>query len=224
MKLNKFAAKTACPIPVILLADISGSMSVDGKIEAMNQAIRDMVDTFSGESRLNAEIHLSVITFGGTAHEHLPLTPAHKLSIFSSLTATGATPMGAALELAQDIIEDKEKIPSRSYRPVIILVSDGHPTDSWSEKFSAFCNSERAQKATRMAMAIGSDADETLLNDFINDLETPLFKADGAHDIIKFFRAVTMSVTSRTRSNTPNQPVAISFDDIPDDDKLDLDF
>ncbi|WP_064606617.1 vWA domain-containing protein [Photobacterium sp. J15] len=224
MKLKKFAAKTARPLPVVVLADTSGSMSVDGKIEAMNQALRDMVDIFSAESRLNAEIHLSVITFGGTANEHTPLTPAHNLSTFSGLTATGSTPMGAALELARDLVEDKEKIPSRSYRPVIILVSDGHPTDNWSQSFLAFCNSERAQKATRMAMAIGSDADESLLNDFINDLETPLFKANSAHDIIKFFRAVSMSVTSRTRSATPNQPIAISFDDIPDDDILDLDF
>jgi len=34
--MKKFAAKTARPLPVIILADISGSMEVDGKIGAMN--------------------------------------------------------------------------------------------------------------------------------------------------------------------------------------------
>ncbi len=62
--MRKFAAKSARPIPVIILADTSGSMSVDGKIDALNQALGHMINTFKGESRLNAEIHLSVITFG----------------------------------------------------------------------------------------------------------------------------------------------------------------
>jgi len=223
--MKQFAAKTARPIPVIILADTSGSMSVDGKNEVMNQALRDLITTFSGESRLNAEIHLSVITFGGEAKMHLPLTPAHQIKDFKSFEATGGTPMGEALDIAKELIEDKESISSRAYRPVIVLVSDGHPTDNWGGSFSDFCNSERAKKATRMAMAIGNDADESLMNDFINDLEAPLFKASNAQDIIKFFRAVSMSVTSRSRSATPNQIEAVNYACLPsDDDELDLDF
>jgi uncharacterized protein YegL len=222
--MKKFAAKTARPIPVIILADTSGSMSVDGKIDVMNQALRDLIDTFSNESRLNAEIQLSVITFGGeSAKEHLTLTSAHIISGFSDLQADGMTPMGGAFKLAKDLIEDKAKIPSRAYRPVIVLVSDGYPNDDWQSSFAALCGSERAQKATRMAMAIGSDADENMLKEFINDLETPVFRADSARDIIRFFRAVSMSVTSRSRSSTPNQPIQITYDEIPDDE-LDLDF
>ncbi|MBE9396810.1 VWA domain-containing protein [Pontibacterium sp. N1Y112] len=222
--MKKFAAKSARPIPVIILADTSGSMSVDGKVDAMNQAIRGMIASFAEESRLNAEIHLSVITFGGNAETHLALTPAHQITHFEDFYATGGTPMGEALTIAKELIEDKEKISSRAYRPVIVLISDGHPTDDWEGQFSAFCSAERAQKATRMAMAIGSDADEVMMNDFINDLEAPLFRASNAQDIIKFFRAVSMSVTSRSRSTTPNQPVAITYDEIPEDDELDLDF
>lgn len=226
--MKKFAAKTARPIPVIIMADTSGSMSVDGKIDAMNQALREMIKTFAGESRLNAEIHLSVITFGGIAVEHLPLTPAHQISGFSDLNATGMTPMGAAIGLARQIIEDKEQVPSRAYRPVIVLVSDGLPNDNWEQEFEAFKQSERAQKATRMAMAIGNDADETMLKEFINDLEAPLFKANNANDIIKFFRAVSMSVTSRSRSSNPALPHApVEYQQIPDgdiEDELDMDF
>ncbi|WP_067521890.1 vWA domain-containing protein [Endozoicomonas ascidiicola] len=221
--MKKFAAKSARPIPVIILADTSGSMSVDGKIDALNSALSQMIETFKGESRLNAEIHLSVITFGGMVVEHLPLAPAHKIESMIPLHASGGTPMGGALELAKQLIEDKEQIPSRAYRPVVVLVSDGHPTDSWEDKFSAFCSSERAQKSTRMAMAIGSDADESMLADFTNDLEAPLFKAHQAKDIHRFFQAVSMSVASRSRSTTPNQAVALNYENIPDDD-LDLDF
>ncbi len=137
--MKQFAAKSARPIPVIMLADTSGSMSIDGKTEAMNEAIDGMIKSFAGESRLNAEIHLSVITFGGNAETHLELTPAHQISGFEYFGAAGGTPMGEALRIAKDLIEDKEKISSRAYRPVIILVSDGHPTDDWQSQFNAFC-------------------------------------------------------------------------------------
>ena len=65
MAMQQFAAATARPLPVIILADISGSMSVDGKIDALNAALKDMLHTFAQESRLNAEIQVAIITFGG---------------------------------------------------------------------------------------------------------------------------------------------------------------
>ncbi len=43
MAMQQFAAATARPLPVIILADISGSMSVDGKIDALNAALKDML-------------------------------------------------------------------------------------------------------------------------------------------------------------------------------------
>lgn len=204
-ELKKFQMQAARPLPIIVLADTSGSMSVDGKIEALNKALKDMINTFAGESRIKAELQVSVITFGGVASVHLPLTPAHQIEVVESLPATGGTPMGAAFKLAAEIVEDKEQIPSRAYKPVIVLVSDGHPTDDIETSFQLLVNGERCSKVTRFAMGIGSDADLTLLGDFANDLEAPVFKAENARDIHRFFKAVTMSVTTRSRSTTPNQ-------------------
>ena len=72
-------------------------------------------------------------------------------------------------------------------------------------------------------MAIGSGANEAMLKDFVNDDEAPVFKAHQARDIHRFFKAVTMSVTARTRSQTPNEVPAIDFDAL-DEDELDLNF
>lgn len=52
---KKFSVATPRPLPVIILADVSGSMSEDGKIEALNAALKDMIKTFTKESRLQAE-------------------------------------------------------------------------------------------------------------------------------------------------------------------------
>ena len=218
-ELKKFQIQAARPLPVIVLADTSGSMSEGGKIEALNSALQDMIATFSHESRLRAEIQVSVITFGGSSAElNLPLTPAHQIQSFSQLTADGATPLGGALRLASQLIEDKDIVPSRAYKPVIVLVSDGYPNDEWETPFAQLQNGERSSKATRFAMGIGADADVSMLADFANDPEAPLFQASEARDIHRFFRAVTMSVSARSQSSTPNQTLPLELPPADDQD------
>jgi uncharacterized protein YegL len=225
MVLKQFAVQKARPLPVIILADTSGSMLDDGKIGALNESIKEMISTFAEEGRRQAEIQLALITFGGSsAAVHQALTPAHEMTVFKPMVASGPTPMGGAFELVTALLEDQELIPSRAYRPALILLSDGYPTDDWKVGFDVLCNSERGQKASRFAMAIGSDADQSMLNDFVNDNEAPVFKAHQARDIHRFFKAITMSVTSRSKSQAPNEVLAIDFDGFDGGDELDLDF
>ncbi|EHZ7121181.1 VWA domain-containing protein [Vibrio vulnificus] len=179
-----------------------------------------MISSFASESRLRAEIHLSIVTFGGEAVTHLPLTPAHQIEQVENFIALGSTPLGAACTIVKDLIEDKETIPSRAYRPVIILASDGYPTDNYKNAFDALLNSERAQKATRFALSIGNDADNALLESFGNDVEAPLFFAHNAAEIARFFRAVTLSVANHSKSQKPNEPMKLEFvnGELSDDD------
>jgi uncharacterized protein YegL len=223
--LKKFQMSAARPLPVIVLADTSASMIADDKIKTMNAALQDMVKTFADQSRLRAEIQVGLITFGGEeAEAHLPLTPAHQIERMEALEPQGRTPMGHAFQLATELLEDAELIPSRAYQPVLVLVSDGRPTDDWHEAFSKLQTSVRAQKASRFAMAIGSDADEDMLKRFANDPEAPLFKADNARDIHRFFRAVTMSVAVKSQSPNPDQPTQFAIPELPDDDPMDIEF
>lgn len=218
-ELKKFQMQSARPLPVIVLADTSGSMSVGGKIQALNRGLKDMVASFASESRVRAELQVSVIAFGGSGAEMiLPLTPAHQIEGVAGLEASGMTPLGGALTIASDLIEDKERIPSRAYKPVVVLISDGYPNDDWQGPFQRFVNGERTAKATRFAMAIGSDADEAMLSDFANDPEAPLFRAENARDIHRFFQAVTMSVSARSQSTKPNQSTPLQIPDSEDED------
>lgn len=171
-RLKEFTVQAARPLPVILLADVSGSMGVDGKIQALNHATREMVEAFQDESDLRAEIHLAVITFGGQSRIHLPLSPVRNAS-WSDLGANGGTPMGAAFDLAREMVEDRNTVSSRAYRPTIVLVSDGQPTDTWQQPLQTLIGSERGGKAFRMALAIGADADFSVLQAFLADPEGP---------------------------------------------------
>lgn len=189
-------------------------MSVNGKIDALNDAVHGMLESFAGEDHSRAEIHVAVITFGmDGAKVHQPLAPAASIR-WTRMTAAGGTPMGAAFDAATDLIEDRAQIPSRAYRPTIILVSDGQPTDDWQTPLKRLLGAERASKAARFAMGIGDDADEAMLAGFLAMPEARVYRAHEARQIKQFFRWVTMSVTQRSRSANPNSVIAAEPTDL----------
>ena len=169
-----------------------------------------MIRVFAAEE---SEIQVSVITFGGeSANLHLLPQPAAEIE-WVDLHAGGRTPLGSALSMVREVLEDKEKIPSRAYTPTLVLVSDGIPTDNWSQELQKLLDSDRAKKAMRLAMGIGGDVDTNVLERFINNVEILVFTADQASQVSQFFKWVTMSVTSRTRSSNPNQILLPTFDE-----------
>lgn len=203
---SKYTVAKAKPLPVVLLLDTSSSMMGGGeqtKIAELESAVREMIKDFAHEEQLETEIHVSVITFGSEVKLALPYTNASKVEL-TKLTAGGMTPMGTALRMAKDMIEDKETTPSRAYRPLVILCSDGAPNDDWEVPMDNFIKDGRSSKCDRMAMAIGSDANETVLKRFIEGTENPLFYAKDASSMHKFFKFVTMSVATRSHSQNPN--------------------
>lgn len=203
MSFKSFTLTSARPLPVLVLADTSGSMFADGKIDALNAALRSMAEACASVDGPAAEIHLGVITFGGSAQLHTPLTAADQIG-WADATASGGTPMGAAFDIARSILEDREVIPSRAYTPTLVLASDGQPTDEWTASLEALLRSPRASKAARFALGIGDDADPAVLRQFLDDPQGRVFRADEAREIAKFFDFVTMSVTSRIQSVDPD--------------------
>lgn len=204
---SKYTVAKAKPLPVVLLLDTSSSMNAGGeqsKIAELDSAVRDMIKDFAHEEQLETEIQVSVITFGYDGVKlALPYTNASKVEM-KKLEAQGNTPMGTALRMAKDMIEDKETTPSRAYRPLVILCSDGAPNDDWEAPMDNFIKDGRSSKCDRMAMAIGSDANEAVLKRFIEGTENPLFYAKDASSMHKFFKFVTMSVATRSHSQNPN--------------------
>jgi uncharacterized protein YegL len=123
--------------------------------------------------------------------------------------------MGAAFLLLKSLIEDKNVIPPRAYRPMVVLVSDGQPTDAWEVPIESLINDGRSSKCVFMAMGIGEDSGIQVLDRFISQtpilaevdghaIRNTVFHATNADKIHEFFRKVTMSVTTRSRSQNPN--------------------
>ena len=238
---SKFTVPKAKPLPVFLLLDVSGSMNevidpesvrrtgqtvendgqtwelVEGgtsKIQILNDAVRRMVDSFAAEERMETEFLVSIITFGDQVAQHLAPGAASSV-IWADMEADGCTAMGAAFSFVKALIEDKDVIPSRAYRPTVVLVSDGQPTDDWKHPLDSLITDGRSSKCFFMAMGIGENPGTQVLERFISQTPvlaevngTPVFNtvfhATDADKIYEFFRKVTMSVTTRSKSQNPN--------------------
>ncbi|MGO2734513.1 vWA domain-containing protein [Psychrobacter sp.] len=197
-----FTVAKAKPLPVVLLLDVSTSMSGD-KIKQLNVAVKEMISDFAAAEKNEIEILVSIITFGAKVLLHTPYTSAKDIE-WQDLQVSGATPMGTAFSMAKAMIEDKETTPSPVYRPTIVLVSDGEPNDPWEQPLRALVNEGRSQNCDRMAMAIGSDVSNSVLTQFVSGTENKVFTAQDASQIQEFFKFVTMSVTTRTNSQNAN--------------------
>lgn len=196
LDMSKYTVKTAKPMPVILLLDVSGSMA-GSSIDELNSAVSEMLKSFT---RIEVMLQISIITFGNEVKLIMQQQEARDaLNNWQDLDASGMTPLGTALRMAKDMIEDKEIVPSRSYRPLVVLVSDGEPTDDWRTPLQEFVSTGRSQKSDRMAMGIGVDFNRDILSQFIAGSSQPeVFTAADASQIKDFFKMVTMSVTRST--------------------------
>lgn len=206
---SKYTVAKARPLPVILMLDGSGSMGGE-KIKTLNSAVNEMIQSFKDEASKEIGIQIGVIIFGdGGANYALPLQDVSSIENVE-LTANGGTPMGMALKMAKDLIEDKDIIPSCGYKPAVILVSDGAPNDSWQEPMKEFTSSGRSSKCDRYAMEIQAGQEgEEVLNLFLEGTENKIFHANQASKIKDFFRFVTMSVSVRSKSKNPNEVISI---------------
>jgi uncharacterized protein YegL len=187
-------------MPVYLLLDVSGSMSGPA-ITAVEQGVQLLHNELLGQPQAVEMVHLSVITFGSSANQIIPLTPITSFTP-PPLSAGGATALGAALrELGRAL--DREITPTTAtkkgdYKPLVFLLTDGEPTDSWEPELTAL-NSRREKKAgSIIALGCGDSVNTGVLRQITGSV---LLMTDVTPDNLRaFFKWVSASVTTASKS------------------------
>lgn len=196
-------------------------MAADGKIDVLNEAIDRMLAAFRTLDVPGCEVHVAVIAFGGNkASLHLPPTPVDDAT-WTSLSASGRTPMGQAFSLAKAMLEDEDAVPSRSYRPNLVLVSDGIPTDDWQGPLASLDASKQAQRAMRFAIGIGADTKLDVLRKFAGEVGQ-VVPAEDVEVITEFFKFVTYSVTAAVTRGVKSQAELPTFRDFSSSDVIEF--
>lgn len=119
-------------VPCVLVLDTSGSMETDGRIELLNEGVDICKRELAGDSLSAKRVEIAVVTFGGTANLLSDFATVDQFQP-PRLKADGETPMGAAINLAVDLVTQRKQVYKQNglgyYRPWIFLITDGAATD-----------------------------------------------------------------------------------------------
>jgi uncharacterized protein YegL len=203
------ATLAARPLHFIFLLDGSGSMSVDGKIDALNDAIRGALPDLRELAAQNPFVQVLVraIVFGDGAHWHIAdPTPVAEVT-WEPVVAGGYTDFGRALSAVAEVLT-VPPMEERAFPPVLVAVSDGLPTDDFEAGIEAVLAQPWGRRAVRLAIAIGSDADLDVLSRFIADPRLRPFTAGNAEQLAYLVRFV-----STAASRLASRPVDDQADD-----------
>ncbi|MEJ5308245.1 MAG: VWA domain-containing protein [Anaerolineae bacterium] len=189
------------PLHFIWIADASGSMRDDGKIQALNMAIREAIPHMQkvASENPNAQVLVRAIKFSSGAQWHISQpTPVEDFK-WVDLKADGVTDMGKALSM----VADQLKIPpmtDRALPPVLVLISDGQPTDSFEKGLQKLMDEPWGKKAVRIAIAIGKDADHAVLQKFIGHNEIKPLQANNPEALVNYIKWVSTAVLKSASS------------------------
>jgi uncharacterized protein YegL len=144
---------------------------------------------------------LGIIGFGNDRASILrDFATVREFSSAPRIECEGSTPLGMALDTTVTMMREKQGEYTRqgipNYKPLMILLTDGAPTDEWSAPTLRFTKEASKKGWNILAVAYG-DADEQVLG----TITKTVLKATKGFSFADFFMWISNSVASISRSS-----------------------
>ncbi|ACV21464.1 Uncharacterized protein encoded in toxicity protection region of plasmid R478, contains von Willebrand factor (vWF) domain [Slackia heliotrinireducens] len=211
-------------LPIIYVLDTSGSMNVEGRISAVNEAMRETMDVLKDVAAKNptAELKIGVLAFSSGASwvTKDPSTGAPALLdlddfYWNDMTAGGVTDLGAAMtELDNQLNRSAMLVSDTGFKvPVLIFMSDGGPTDDWESAYNkAVANNRWVKSATKIAIAVGDGADRGVLTRVADGNDEAVIGVTDRETLKRLIKVVSVTASmingkSRTADTNQNEIV-----------------
>jgi uncharacterized protein YegL len=127
-------------LPFYLVVDVSFSMYGD-RLKQASLILPEVADSLARNPILNDKIRFGVIDFSDDARVVLPLCDVSTQDTLPGLSERSGTSYGAAFRMLRLQIEaDVAQLKADGYkvhRPAVFFLSDGDPTDDWTDDFEA---------------------------------------------------------------------------------------
>ena len=202
---------------------IDKSFSMEGsKIGAVNEAVENVIPMLGeiSNSNADAEIKVAALEFS-TDCSWLYSEPKPAVEFkWKDVCAEGCTSFGHACgELNSKLSRDGfMKSASGSFAPVIILMSDGQPTDLYARELDSLKRNKWFQAAIKIAIAIGDDADKVVLEQFTGNKEMVIavHNIEALKQIIRMLSVASSQIGSKSSSAnniTKQEQVALEIKD-----------
>ena len=209
IKENEFFENPETRVPICLCLDVSGSMR--GKpINELNNGLRVFVDELKKDEIALYAADVCIVTYGNKDGESVQC-----ISDFSgieykddipTLTASGVTPMGDAVNMSLDLLEKRKNEYKQAgmdyYQPWLVLMTDGRPYGDKDQ--NAVTNAQKRttqmvndKKLVVFPIAIGDEADMETLKKF--SPKNPPLRLNGLN-FSAFFQWLSASVSQTSQS------------------------
>lgn len=194
--------------PVVLLLDTSGSMQ-GAPINELNEGVRQFLRETANDEAASMSVELEIITFDNSARRSLPFSPIADVSGVKDFYANGMTSMGAALHMATEDLKNRRKLYRKlgvsSYRPWVVLMTDGGPNDAWEDAAREMREQGERGRLQYIGVEIGNNADHATMCRILPAEPGPV-RLKGLR-FKQFFKWLTDSLRSVSNS-TPQQEAA----------------
>jgi len=195
---------------LFFVADTSGSMT-GSKIGQLNSAIENVLPEIKdiSETNADAEIKIAVLEFNTAANWITPNGPIESENfVWNDLYPMGVTALGDACKKLNEKLSVKGdgfmKEATGSFAPVILLLSDGGPTDNYREGLAQLQENNWFKQAIKVAIAIGNDADKDVLAEFVGNREAvvEVHNPEMLRKMIQFVSVRASQVGSQNASSS----------------------
>ena len=205
-------------LPIYLLLDCSESMAGEA-IAELQRGIASMVAHLQTDPQAIETAYISVITFDNDAKQIIPLTEVLNFKPPRLTVRTGSS-LGAGLRVLLDCMRREVKKTTATqkgdYKPLVVLFSDGQPTDDWEEIAESIKKQRNPSIANIYAIGCGPDADFSAMRE-VTDIVLKM-KDLGPDMWKKVFVWLTASVQTTSRAlEGGGEGKALNLPDLPMD-------
>ena len=182
------------------------------KIGIVNNTIQECIPEMraSADNNPNAQLLIRALQFSSGASWITSSPVPIEDYGWEDMDAAGLTELGKAFDLLAAQLSIPP-MPERALPPVIVLLSDGQPTDDYKKSMEKLKKSPWFRKAVKIAISIGQDADDEVLIEFTGNKELVL-QANNATALTKMIKwaSTTASMVSAPSSKPMNFAPATS--------------
>jgi uncharacterized protein YegL len=127
------------------------------RIAELNKGLQSYRDELLGDALAAKRVEVAIVTFGGRVTRLVEFVTANEFNP-PTLQVIGGTPMGEAISVALDMIEERKTSYRENgiayYRPWAFLITDGEPNDHWKPIISRVHNGEQQKSFCFFAVGV----------------------------------------------------------------------
>ena len=191
---------------LVFLLDTSGSMGGD-PIRELNAGMNRFKAEVCKDRQTREFLDVAIIEFNTTHRVVQEFVPVEYMDEVN-LVATGGTNMASAIETALDMVNERSKFYNQSgtvpYKPWVLLISDGAPSDDISNAINRIKDMENRGKVSFRSLGV-EGCDFKVLHDLCGK---KVLQLQGT-DFTSFFDWVNKSMRSVSQSAPTEKPEAV---------------